>query len=103
MSLQSGGSSDRFLFFCRSGRNSGDVILLEFDVVVAVHTGTGGNQLTDQDILLQTDQRIDLALADRKLSVAREALVIPSKSCVQVASLRPSSPLAIRSFISLFA
>ena len=57
-------------------------------------TGTGGDQLTDDDVLLQTGQRVNLALdggfgqnasgfrkdaADRKLSVARLDLVIPSR------------------------
>ena len=59
-------------------------------------TGTGGDQLTDDDVLLQTGQRIDLALmaasvstrvvswkeaADRKDSFARAALVMPSNTC----------------------
>ena len=57
-------------------------------------TGSGGDQLTDDDVLLQTGQRVNLALdggfgqnavvswkdaADRKLSVARLDLVIPSR------------------------
>ena len=59
-------------------------------------TGTCGDELTDDDILLQTGQRIDLALdgasvstrvvswkeaADRKDSLARAALVMPSSTC----------------------
>ena len=51
-------------------------------------TGSGGDQLTDDNVLLQTGQRVNLALdggfgqdtgADRKLSVARLDLVIPSR------------------------
>ena len=41
--------------------------------------------------------------ADRKLSVASAALVIPSSSWVKVASLRPSSPAAMRFLIYSFS
>ncbi len=67
-------------------------------LAVLGQTGTGGNQLADDDVLLQAQQVVHLAAdgglgvvswkeaADRKESVAREALVIPSSRRVQVGS-----------------
>ena len=39
-----------------------DPVVAQANVAVALHTGTGRNQLTDDDILLQTDQVIHLSV-----------------------------------------
>ena len=55
-------------------------------VMVDLQAGTGGNQLTDQDVFLQADKMVNLALdrsvGQRKLSGARDAFVIPMRICV---------------------
>ena len=38
------------------------IVLADLDALVAAHAGTGGDQLAQDDVLLQADQRIDLAL-----------------------------------------
>ena len=72
-----------------------DLCLFQFSLNLR-QTGACGNQLTDDDVLLQTGQRVDLALdgrfgqdtggllkdaADRKESLASAALVMPSSTC----------------------
>ena len=86
---------------CGSCQLSGDLGVALFLTALQVlthlrETGTCGDELTDDDVLLQTGQRIDLALgggfvstrvvswkeaADRKDSFARAALVMPSSTC----------------------
>ena len=83
----------------------------DLHVVVQCHTGTGRNQLTDDDILLQTEQIVALAVdrgigqslsvswkdaADMKLSEDEEALVIPSSDGLVVTRRRSVSPASMR-------
>ena len=43
-------------------------------------TGTGGDQLTDDDVLLQTGQRVDLALVTDALVLTAVALPVLGRS-----------------------
>ena len=87
-------------------------------IPVCHQAGTCGDQLTDDDVLLQADQVVNLALdsgisqdlggfledaADRKESVAREALVIPISTALPVASFSSVSPASIRAWTSALA
>ena len=93
--------ADRVLLLVCCSQLSGNslVALLLTALQILTHlrqTGTGGDQLTDDDVLLQAGQRVNLALmaasvrtrvvswkdaADRKDSFARAALVMPSSTC----------------------
>lgn len=89
------------------------VILDDLDVVVNIHTSTSRNQLTDNNIFLQTIQIVTLATdcgigqslcgllegcADRKLSELEDALVIPWSIGSTVTRETSVSPLSMRSW-----
>ena len=80
------------------------VHFLDFHVAIASHAGTGRDNLADDDVLLEADEVVFLALiaasvstrvvswkeaADRKDSVARAALVMPSRIRLATAGRPP--------------
>jgi hypothetical protein len=71
------------------------ILIEELDFIIAPHTGTGGNQVTDNHVFLQSPQAVNRSgdgrigedpgvswkdAAEIKLSMFSDARVIPSSS-----------------------